>query len=98
MPTRKTQRNTSTTHVPNWDERPRPYIKTTPNLADPPFWPKNNKAMTLGEEMHYLSVLAPEKVKAFHLLIDSILREEWWQAARTEDGLAALMRMTTSEE
>lgn len=70
---------------------PRPaVIATTPNFANPPFWPSGPRAMTFTEKVQMLATLAPEKVDAFHTIIDSVLREEWWATARTDDGLARL--------
>jgi hypothetical protein len=68
----------------------RPFVKTTPNFADPPLWPHGPRAMTFTEKVHMLCALSPDKTQALHMLIDSVLRDEWWATARTDDGLNRL--------
>lgn len=70
--------------------RTRPFIKTTANLANPPLWPHGPRTMTFTEKITMLCALAPDKIDAVHVLIDSVLREEWWATARTDDGLTRL--------
>jgi len=66
-----------------------------PPFADPPFWPAD---LGLPEQVAALERLAPEKARALQTLVETILREVYWQTARTQDGLRTLVSVLTRKE
>lgn len=58
---------------------------------DPPFWPVGQMFI---EKVERLAVLSPQKTQALHAIVDSVLRETWWQTARTPDGLQQLLALS----
>jgi hypothetical protein len=69
---------------------PTPELPAASIWTDPPFW---SAGLPLTEQIARLAVLAPSQTQALQVLVESILRESYWQAARTQDGLRTLVTL-----